>query len=158
MADFVTVVLGEGVLTWPRYERVGDRYGVVNLMTAPVENLNDFSFTPDYVTLGGDPFAGSDGKLVATVLETRQSGHIGDIFRGFYPETPEVGEVIELGEGKLFFDDDETVGLEPNDGREADWLDPLALYRCHEQTVRLEFVTESCSRLPLDRKIFIPLQ
>jgi hypothetical protein len=29
--------------------------------------------------------------------------------------------------------------LEPDDGRRADWLNPKALYRCHEQTVRLLF-------------------
>ena len=30
----------------------------------------------------------------------------------------------------------------PDDGRDYDWLDPKALYRCHEQTVRLTFDPE----------------
>jgi hypothetical protein len=35
------------------------------------------------------------------------------------------------------------VGLAPDDRRHADWLDPRALYRCHNQTVRLELRTAS---------------
>ncbi|UGT61815.1 hypothetical protein [Nocardia asteroides] len=35
-----------------------------------------------------------------------------------------------------------TVRLEPEDGREHDWMDPVALYRCHHQTVRLELRTD----------------
>jgi hypothetical protein len=35
----------------------------------------------------------------------------------------------------------EAVGLAPEDvdDRDTDWLDPRALYRAHEQTVRLVF-------------------
>jgi hypothetical protein len=53
-----------------------------------------------------------------------------------------------LGEGRLFrqtVDDREerivAVGCtpEPEDDRDSDWLRPSALYRAHEQTVRLVF-------------------
>lgn len=32
------------------------------------------------------------------------------------------------------------VGVKPEDGRDTLWLDGPALYRCHSQTVQLEFV------------------
>ncbi|WP_030472510.1 hypothetical protein [Lentzea aerocolonigenes] len=42
------------------------------------------------------------------------------------------------------------VGLAPDDDRDTDWLDPRALYRCHNQTVRLEVRigshTNGCAR------------
>jgi hypothetical protein len=133
-------VLGEGRLTWPRMERVTDRYGSVFLMP------DGDSMTPPSGTTKLNNVAdlfGQRGRLVAEVLETRQSTHIGDFFRGVYPETPNVGDRIELGEGTLFSDrtreGDTTVGLEPDDGRTSDWLDPRQLYRAHEQTVRLVF-------------------
>jgi hypothetical protein len=83
--------------------------------------------------------AGQRGSLVVEVLETRESTHIGDLFRGFFPSTPQVGEVIRLGSGAVFVEPGEisTIGLLPDDHRTSDWLDPQALYRAHEQTVRL---------------------
>lgn len=133
-------ILGEGRLSWSRYERIGDRYGAVFLMA------DGDSLTPEptaYVKIEGAP-EGQRGRLVAEVVETRDSTHIGDLFRGFFPSTPVIGDLITLGEGTLFVEltDDgaTTVGLQPMDGRPTDWLDPEALYRTHEQTVRLHFV------------------
>lgn len=128
-----TTTLGEGVLNWSRYERIGDRYGAIHLETAPDSEK--------YANWKGAP-EGTKGTLVAHVLATRQSGHIGDIFRGIRPSTPEVGEEITLGTGTLFTEMNDGVpriGVRPDDGRETDWMDPRALYRCHSQTVRLEF-------------------
>lgn len=88
------------------------------------------------------PPVGARGYLVATVLETRQSDHIGDSFRGLSPSTPRIGEEITLGgPGELFIEMDfaPVVGLRPDNDRETDWLNPKSLYRCHNQTVRLEF-------------------
>jgi hypothetical protein len=122
--------LGTGVLTWNRDERIEDRYGTIWLMASVTDE------TPV-------PFAqlkeGSHGKLVALVLEARQSHHMGDLFREVFPVTPEEGESITLGEGTLFFDE-RAVGLLPDDGRDVDWLDINALYRAHAQTVTLYFV------------------
>ena len=76
------------------------------------------------------------------MLEARKSEHVGDLFRGFFPETPEVGEEIILGEGSVFYmqeDDRIYIGLKPNDGRKKDWLDPKKLYRAHAQYVELYF-------------------
>ena len=128
-----TTTLGQGVLNWSRYERIGDRYGAVHLSTT----LD----SEEYATWEDAP-AGTRGTLIARILQTRQSRHIGDIFRGISPSTPEVGEEIALGTGTLFTEMDDGVpriGVMPDDGRETDWMDPRALYRCHSQTVRLEF-------------------
>ena len=73
---------------------------------------------------------------------TRESNHIGDLFHGFMPKTPEIGEVIELGEGNVFYDIDEfgeNIGLKPSDNRKTFWLNPKMLYRCHSQTVDVYF-------------------
>jgi hypothetical protein len=137
-------VIGEGVLTWHPHERQTDRYGAVFLMTGG-DSLHELS---GYVPIPDDAPVGLPGRLVAEVTATRQSTHIGDLFRGLYPQTPEVGERIVLGEGRLFCHTVErehshpvieAVGLAPEDDRDTDWLDPQALYRAHEQTVRLVF-------------------
>lgn len=140
--DATPIVLGEGRLSWPPRERVSDRYGCVMLMRDG-ESLTD---TSGYLMIDR-AIARQHGTLVAEVLETRQSTHIGDLFRGFFPQTPAVGERIVLGTGRAFVERAEwgadLVGLEPDDGRTSDWLDPKALYRCHEQTVRLTFEAKS---------------
>jgi hypothetical protein len=81
------------------------------------------------------------------VTETRESGHIGDLFHGFAPSMPDVGEVVDLGVGILDAErvewcDDPTIVLKPGDGREHFWYDPRKLYRLHDQTVDL-FVEET---------------
>jgi len=137
--EAATIELGQGRLWWPRFERQSDRYGTVFLLTGPDAE--------DYVSFENAP-VGRPGQLVAVVVETRRSGHCGDIARALAPTTPTVGEEITLGAGTLFTDTDTdtdadlgvptAVGLAPADHRDTDWLDPRALYRCHNQTVRLE--------------------
>lgn len=122
--------LGAGILGWPRDERVTDRYGAVNLCTGGGMAKLDASY------------ADKRGRLVAIVTESRVSSHVGDFFRGLGPGVPpKVGERIVLNEqpGSLFFDECGNVGVEPDDGRRHDWLNPKALYRAHDQTVRLVF-------------------
>jgi hypothetical protein len=132
-----TTTLGEGVLNWSRYERIGDRYGAIHLASQP--------WGEDYVTWESAP-AGQKGTLVARIIETRPSGHAGDWARGIGPSIPKPGDEIELGVGTLFAEVSDygtpTIGVKPGDGRAADWMDPRALYRCHNQTVRLEFRPE----------------
>ncbi|OIM94091.1 hypothetical protein BLN97_12520 [Bradyrhizobium elkanii] len=88
-------------------------------------------------------FEGRRGDLVAVVKETRESTHIGDLFRGVSPRTPEVGQIIALGSGTLIIEPAPEggvmVGLRPDDGRDSDWLRIRALYDAHEQTVDLHF-------------------
>lgn len=133
-----TIEIGTGRLTWSRHERISDRYGTVMLMLDG-DSLNEPS---GYVRLDRSQ-VGRTGTLTAEVLATRESTHIGDLFRGLTPETPDVGELIVLGAGDLFIGREDfgadVAGLLPDDGRSTDWLDPRQLYRAHEQTVRLTF-------------------
>lgn len=125
--------LGIGVLNWDRVERVCDRYGTVTLFAShKAFDERKVSLNTSNVELG------TRGYLVALVKETRKSRHIGDIYHNIAPETPEVGQRIVLGEGRIFVED-ENVGLEPLDSRESHWLDVRALYKVHDQTVELYF-------------------
>lgn len=130
--------LGTGRLSWCSSERRCDRYGAVYLMAD-----GDSLTTPSGYVRPTKPPVGRRGRLVAEVVETRRSTHGGDVFHGIFPETPKVGERIVLGEGELFVEPTSygatAVGLRPDDGRLRWWLDPRALYRAHEQTVRLYF-------------------
>lgn len=137
------IELGMGQLSWHAEERRTDRYGTVCLWS-------DASPDKPGIPLPWKPEAaacdGKTGYLVAYVLETRESAHIGDLMRGIYTERPVVDEVVELGPGILFFEEKPPwgvhVGLRPDDGRDTDWLDPHELYRLHQQTVRLYFAAE----------------
>jgi hypothetical protein len=134
-------IIGEGILSWGSTERVSDRYGAIILMAdgdSETEPTGYASFDSD--------LDGRRGTLIARVQETRQSTHIGDLFRGLRPTTPEVGEEITLGNGVVFTEltswGNDSIGVLPDDGRDTDWMDPKALYRAHEQTVQLILRTE----------------
>lgn len=132
------ILLGKGVLNWDRVERQSDRYGSVRLFV-------ELDSKKGGVKLNKEA-EGKHGQLIAIVEETRQSSHIGDLFHGFRPSTPNVGDEIILGEGKLFFDhlyseELDDVGVKPVDADKTTfWLEPKALYRVHEQTVSLYFI------------------
>jgi hypothetical protein len=130
-------IIGTGRLTWHPQERIYDRYGYVYLITRGDSTTVSCPTGSDMAEMG--VFESDLGTLVtlkALVLENRKSTHVGDLFHKVYPETPAVGETITLGTG-LLSATDEGVGLTPLDGRPKMWLDIRALYRAHEQTVRL---------------------
>lgn len=140
----MSTMLGRGVLNWNRYERIGDRYGAIWLYREPMTE----AFNPNANTERHPwpALPAGRGRLVAEVLEARESPHIGDIARGLFPHTPKVGERILLGEGTLFLEDYDgkeggcpALGLRPDEDRDYDWMDSKALYRCHNQTVALTF-------------------
>jgi hypothetical protein len=136
----IVISLGKGVLTWNAAERRTDRYGTVYLVP---EGVNSFTREPTPSIMVRQARAVGMGSLIAVVTETRDSTHIGDLFRRIYPRTPDVGTRIKLGDGELFFetapDGGLAVGLRPTDGRATDWLIPRALYDAHEQSVELLF-------------------
>lgn len=134
------MVIGTGRLSWDRSERVSDRYGTVQLFDGDAEVTPDLAFVRATVP--------ARGHLIAKVLYTRKSEHVGDLFRGIFPSTPDVGEIIDLGEGTLFSEGN-SVGLFPDDRRESDWLDPKKLYRAHDQDVMLIFEPTLCGK-PVD--------
>ncbi len=122
--------LGRGVFGWNSNERVSDRYGAVAIYENGKVVLD---------LKAAKKLVGKRGRLVAHVEETRESHHIGDLFRGIGPTTPKKGEKIVLGEVGTFFVEPDAVGTKPDEERESDWLDPRSLYRAHDQTVRLVF-------------------
>ena len=127
------IEIGTGVLGWDAYERRSDRYGQVILFTSPdvgCEKRVELIKVETHDT----------GQLIAVVKETRKSNHIGDLFHGVYPETPEVGQRIVLGEG-ILISHKHAVGIKPLEKRSTWWLDIRALYRVHHQTVTLFFVS-----------------
>lgn len=136
------IELGTGQLSWHASERRNDRYGTVGLWVdaSPVdpETTDRIAWSAE-----GRQAEGKKGVLIAYVIETRDSQHVGDLMRDIHPVKPEVDEQIELGSGTLFFqqidDDVWYVGLRPDNDRPNDWLDPHELYRVHQQTVRLCF-------------------
>lgn len=129
MSEEIKTLLGVGILNWNRLERVTDRYGAIHLEDPSSGAAVEFE----------QKATGKKGKLIAIVVKTRKSDHVGDLFRGIFPSTPEVGDRIQLGEGELFTEGVD-IGLKPEPMRENDWLDPHALYRCHSQTVELYFI------------------
>lgn len=136
--------LGEGVFTWSSIERRSDRYGSVYLIP---EGRNSLSTEPcrSLILPAAKNMEGARGELVAVVTKARESTHIGDLFHGVFPSTPEVGQIIILGKGTFFVENISdpglavglAVGLRPDDGRASLWLNIHALYKAHEQSVKL---------------------
>lgn len=126
------IVLGEGVLGWTSSERHTDRYGAVHL-NCRGKDKEDFSNAP----------VGVSGKLVAEIVEVRNSFHLGDISRGVGKSEPAPGEIVDLGEGELFTEEMYkgiiSIGVKPSDGREHNWLSIEGLFRCHGSVVKLLF-------------------
>jgi len=141
-----SLLIGTGVLSWPRSERVSDRYGKVMLMDEGNNSIGGGNGKNGKLTPAKDlPEAGTQGRLMVRILKTRESIHIGDFARGLSPSTPAPMQEIVLGYGELFYETDADgwvyVGLKPGDGRASDWLNPVNLYRVHEQTVELYFIS-----------------
>lgn len=135
--------IGHGSLTWDGGERRSDRYGSVWLMPDHISSITGGGVPASLIEKSACGLAGQRGELIAVITQNRDSTHIGDLFRGISPSKPEIGEIIKLGNGTIFFETwpygGVVVGLYPDDGRGHDWLDPKALYRAHEQTVDLFF-------------------
>ena len=131
------VEVGVGQLNWCGAERRSDRYGAIGLWADATP------WCTRAMNLDISDLCGRRGTLRVEILETRDSDHIGDLFRGLSPGGAEVGDVYDLGSGVLFRSDVENhVGVRPDDGRQTDWLDPELLYKAHQQTVRLTFALD----------------
>lgn len=128
-----------GVFTWDGHERRTDRYGGIRLLQKAVPFPGD---SPGVDLAPFQPFLGKRARVTAVVIEARKSDHVGDLFRQIFPSQPDVGEVVNLGDGVV-------VGFEHSEWpqmlfrREGvaqtsdDWMDPNKLYRLHHQTVDL---------------------
>lgn len=139
------ILIGKGSLSWNGAERRTDRYGSIGMFD---ENSVDNVITKgSYLDVDLiKSMEGISGSLFVIVTETRDSTHIGDLFRGIFPQTPNVRDEFTLGNGKLFQfvtgDGYKYVGVEPHDGRKNDWLDVKTLYMVHEQDVELYFIPD----------------
>lgn len=89
-------LLATGYFSWDAVERRSDRYGSIRLND---QNNNNVLLNPTH-----DDLEGNKGRLVAEVLIPVRSPHPGDIVRGIKTSTPELGEVVLLGEGTLFIE------------------------------------------------------
>lgn len=135
------IELGIGRLTWPASERRSDRYGKVFL----IEHSDSLSaVTPPIVPLTLPPACRHTEifEVRAVVQETRQSTHIGDLFHGVFPRTPQVGQEITLGSGRLHVDESGYLTVVPEEVGAYPWMDMRALYDAHEQTVQLVAVSK----------------
>ena len=124
-------LLGVGVLNWSREERISNRYGSLHLNPSPESH--------DFVDL--ERLKGS-GTLSLKIIQTRQSPHIGDLFRGIKPGGAVKGESLTLGKGTLFYEEG-AVGVKPKTKKQEDWMNPHQLYKAHYQSVELYFTPET---------------
>jgi len=128
------VQLGEGILTWPPAERELGRFGSICLRQANTNQLRRFDTAP----------AGEIVRLAFTVEYVRAAILPPNEHLGIEPTTPCLGEEIDLGIGILFVLDlsglgPVAVGILPTEQRlrHDQWLDPVALYKAHNQSGRL---------------------
>jgi hypothetical protein len=125
-------LIGKGELGWHRFERQSDRYGSVGI----------YNEDGDFAIKDEDIPTDQVGVLVATVLETKKSYHLGDWGRGIQTKTPSVGDRFELGRGTLhpqYYEEyGPYVGMKPENDRYT-VFDAETLYRLHSQIIALEF-------------------
>ena len=132
-----SILIGRGKLTWMKSERVSDRYGAVWLMDNESTSLSSDPVKPQPMWF---PPPDQRGQLIAHVIDARESTHIGDLFRGISPTTPTISDIFLLGTGTA--SKEPVVGIDtflltPTEPRDSDWLNPHALYNCHESIVEL---------------------
>lgn len=139
MGKSVTI---RGAVTWNSTERRSDRYGGIALQEKAVD-VNNGETSPSIKLDAFRPFLGKQARLTATVIESNESCHIGDLFRGISPSKTPVGETIDLGTGLVAGIEelpDITSLLFCRKGQEfgkTDWMDPVQLYRLHDHVVDL---------------------
>jgi hypothetical protein len=136
----MSTLVGSGIVTWQASERVTNRYGAICLQNSNYHETVQFDATWYVDNL--KTFDQKHVRITAVVREARDSGHLGDMFLGIRPSTPEVGEEVDCGVGTLVVTKDwdgerSMVLLQPSDGRQELWIDPRKLYRLHDQTVDL---------------------
>lgn len=124
------VALARGVLRLDPEERESDRYGFVSIHQDNGERGEAF---PVDKSLNG-----KSGRLIAHVLETRDTKRVGDHFLKIAKSSPRVGERIVLGEGRLIVHEG-LVGVHPFDGRDNFFMDPDAMFQANAQLVELAF-------------------
>jgi hypothetical protein len=136
-------LVGKGIFTWDKRERVSNRYGSFFLSFESYEGEKTKLDLDSFGILNLDLINNLNNKKVKVtckVIETRKSGHIGDLFLKIFPSIPEINEIIEF-DGILNITIDQEMGLcfilKPEDNRRELWIDPRKLYKLHDQTVEV---------------------
>lgn len=135
----MTTKVAEGILTWDGVERRSGRYGSICLDCQNYDNTCTSVAFLEYATLTS--FMGKRVRMTCRVLESRESGHVGDMFLDIKPSRPEVGEEVDLGVADFSLGESswgpKILIMAPKDGRKDNWIDPRKLYRLHDQTVEV---------------------
>lgn len=134
--------LATGIFGWHADERRSNRYGAFH---ATKTGYADVPAGVPTVTHRETirSLEGRRVRVVAKVIETRASGHIGDLFLGLFPKPAPIGAEIELGIGTLRTapnDYNQTtleLLIEPDSPRDEFWIDPRLFYALHDQTVEI---------------------
>lgn len=143
--------VGFGIFMWNSMERRTQRYGGFYLDKSNFDG--DVKVTPQLSDLS--EFLGKRVKISFNIVQSRPSGHLGDLFLEIKPSQPQVDETVCIGVGtleqeSLDYEPYSAVVLKPEDGRDKLWIDPRILYRLHDQTVNmlLELTDEPFSPAP----------
>lgn len=132
------LILAKGILGWDGTERRTNRYGSIHLSGTPF-NPTDGSAVVKYNLALLKRLHGKRVRLTVEIVESRNSGHVGDAFLKIVPQRPTVGEIVDLGVGDLGsakgWDEMPDIFLTPKDPSKDLWMDPRKLYRLHDQTV-----------------------
>jgi hypothetical protein len=137
-------LIGIGIFTWNKKERVSNRYGSFFLSFESYEGEKTKLDLDSFGILNLDlikDLTNKKVKVTCKVVETRKSSHIGDLFLKIFPTTPELNELVEF-DGILNSEIDQDMDslcfiLKPEDNRKELWIDPKKLYRLHDQTVEV---------------------
>lgn len=138
------ILLGSGYLTWDAVERRTDRYGAVRsvVSTHPGDLHRKIKHQTlrdgDVVVFGtGELFVDRKGRPdtepSATELEDAKSM---ERLMKMFAATG--AKVIQMG-SQTTEEPYDAVGVKPEDGRSADWMNPQSFYNCHMSWVDLFF-------------------
>lgn len=121
-------LLGTGMLSWPRHERISDRYGLVALFRAANVDLGETGLQEIPWNLPVENLVDAHGSLLAVL-----DGQEYDLGSGTF--------FTEWGDGMAY------VGLRPDEPRESNWLNVDNLYKvdwmlCGYKNVDLYFVQD----------------
>lgn len=150
-------MIAMGILGWSRFERQSKRYGFIAVESTGFSHSTNLHYFNNNLL---EQLKGKRVRITAVVMEARDSEHVGDMYlyqeneeNHLKPSTPNVLESYVLGVGTLLVGSDEQfqnpiIGVTPEDNREHFWMDPITLYRLHEQTVEI-FIEEDNESAPL---------
>lgn len=110
-------LLGTGLLSWPNYERVGGRYGIIALFRTAEIDEGETGLQGLEWNVPISDLLGTHGTLTAVLG----------------------GQEYELGSGSFFTERDyatDYIGVKPDVPREEEWLNVENLYKVDGMMIR----------------------